>query len=71
MPDEKPVQSVELSQKYMAWNIKSIDESLKKIDASLKSLEESARKIVEIFKGTKCPTTMPQQQTQAHEELPF
>lgn len=44
MADQKEVPSAELSLKYMAWNIKSIDESLKKIAASLEKFEATGQK---------------------------
>ena len=38
--DRKPLPSVEMSQKYMAWNIKEMSESLKTIASVAKNVEK-------------------------------
>jgi hypothetical protein len=59
--DNRPNPPVELSQKFMAWNIKSMDENLKTINMYVKSIAESLKAIAETFKIGKGPTSTPQQ----------
>ena len=62
--DKRPIPAVEVSQKYMAWNIKEISESLKMIAMVAKSIDETLKKIANV-------PCMKESKQQENDTIPF
>jgi NADH:ubiquinone oxidoreductase subunit D len=56
--EKRPIPTVEVSQKYMAWNIKEMSESLKIIAMALKNIDSNISKMMQ---GRCQPQQRPQQ----------
>lgn len=59
--EKKPIPPIEVSQKYMAWNIKEMSESLKIISMALKNIDSN---ISSMMRNKNNPQQNQQQQQQ-------
>ena len=65
--DRKPIPPVEVSQKFMAWNIKEISESLKAIEGYIATIASACMKQMPRSNGSPQVRTMHDRS----EEVPF
>ena len=68
--EPRPVPSVETSQKFMAWNIKEMSESLKIISMALKNIDSNISIMMRNRGQQVPPQAQRQPKSQGYEEAP-
>ena len=68
--DQRPVQTVETSQKFMAWNIKEMSESLKIISMALKNIDSNIAGMMRARQQQRPAAPPPQPKQPSFDDMP-